>query len=318
VNPYSYTSGEPRFNLHLKETTAKWWRYAVDFPTVYPTRFEEYSTVLGEYFQPRGVDNAPLAILLHGIGDYSLIPCKLLARTLVKRGIACFILRLVIHSSRMPEAVSKRMPNLTLEEWFENYQISVIDVRQVIDWAGGRAEIDGEQIAVIGISFGGFISAIAMGVDKRIRAGVFIVMGGNGEKITRKSRLGAIKKWYKHTEAEYHQIQNSYAQYLDEVAENGFENVKPVMESFLTDPMTFAYCLRQRPVLMINALWDEAIPREATLDFWEACGKPAIKWFPTTHGSIWLLYPVVSRKIAGFLSSAFDGRVDTLPLGRRR
>lgn len=308
MNPYSYTRGEPHFNLHLKKTAAKWLHYAVGFPSAYPTRFPENSTVLGEYFQPRGVDNAPLAVLLHGMGDLSTIPCKLLARSLVKRGIACFILYLVFHSRRMPEVIKKRFPTLTAEEWFEGYQISVIDVRQVIDWAGGRPEIDKERIAVIGISFGGFISAVAMGVDERIRAGIFIIMGGNGEKIAQKSKLSTISKGYRRTDAEYHQIQNSYTQYLAEVAKNGFDKVIPVRKSFLTDPMTFAYRLRQRPVLMLNALWDEAIPREATLDFWEACGKPVITWFPTTHGSIWLLYPFLSRKIAGFLGSTFAGR----------
>jgi fermentation-respiration switch protein FrsA (DUF1100 family) len=52
--------------------------------------------------------------------------------------------------------------------------------------------------------------------------------------------------------------------------------------------MTFAPYLRERPILMINALWDEFIPRQATLDFWKACGKPDIKWFPAAHATIWL------------------------------
>ncbi len=305
MNPYSYLDGESHFNLHLKETTPGWLCYAVDFPTAHPTRYAENNTVRGEYFQPRNAENAPLAILIHGWGDYSVIPCKLLAKTLVKRGIACFILYLVFHSSRMPEVIKSRLPVLTAEEWLEGYQVSVIDVRQVVDWAESRAEINEEQIAVIGISLGGIISAIAMGIDKRIGAGVFVVTGGNSEKITFKSRRSDFRKLYNYSEAEYHQNQILYASYLAEVAEKGFENVEPPRKFFLTDPMTFGYLLRERPVLMVNALWDEAIPREAALDFWEACGKPALAWFPATHASIWLLYPLISRKIARFLSSTF-------------
>lgn len=291
--------------MRLKQTTPRWLRYAVDFPTAHPTRYEENNTVRGEYFQPRHADNAPLVILLHGMGDHSVIPCNLLARTLAKRGMACFVLYFVFHSSRMPEVIKKRLPVLTPEEWFEGYRISVIDVRQVIDWAKSRAEINEEQIAVIGISFGGFISAITMGIDKRIRAGVFLIAGGNSEKISWKSRKSTMRKGYKRTEAEFNHSQNHYAQYLAEVAEKGFENVTPARKSFLTDPMTFAPYLRQRPILMINALWDEYIPREATLDFWKACGKPAISFFPTTHTTIWLWYPFISRKIARFLRSTF-------------
>jgi len=308
VNPYSYVRNESQFNLQLKRTTAKWIHYTVGFSSAYPARCPEHSAVLGEYFQPRVADKAPLVILLHGVGDHSLIPCRLLARTLLKEGIACFILYLVVHSRRMPPDIKKRFPVLTSEEWFEGYQISVTDVRQVVDWAGGRVEIDRERIAVTGISFGGFISAIAMGVDERIKAGVFIVMGGNGEKISRQSRLSTITRGYRRTEEEYNQLQEAYSRYLAEIAENGLENIEPPSKGFLADPMTFAHRLRQHPVLMINACWDEAIPREATLDFWEACGRPAIKWFPATHASIWLLYPLVSGEITDFLSLIFMGQ----------
>lgn len=95
----------------------------------------------GEYFQPRKAGAAPLAILLHGIGDRSVIPCKLLARALVKKEMACFILYSVFHSSRMPKTLSKGIPSLTPEEWLESYQVSVVDVRQVIDWASTRANV---------------------------------------------------------------------------------------------------------------------------------------------------------------------------------
>lgn len=305
MNPYSYSSDELHANLQLKQTTRRWLRYTVDFPTAHPTRYEKNNTVRGDYFQPWGTEHAPLVILLHGMGDESLIPCKLLARALVKRGMACFVLYSAFHSRRMPETVRKRLHNLSPEEWFESYRISVIDVRQVMDWASSRNEINEEQIAVIGISFGGFISAITMGIDKRIGAGVFITTAGNSEKISRKSRKATMKKWYKRTEAEYNEIQSHYARYLAEVAEKGLENVTPAKKSFLIDPMTFAPYLRERPVLMLNALWDEYIPREATLDFWEACSKPTITWFPATHSTIWLWYPFISRKIARFLRSTF-------------
>jgi cephalosporin-C deacetylase-like acetyl esterase len=195
--------------------------------------------------------------------------------------------------------MKERFPHLTAEDWFEGYVTSVTEVRQIVDWAGNLTELNAEQVGVIGISLGGFIAAISMGIDKRINAGVFVVAGGNYENPAwmKKKRDGD-------KEADY-QSQNRYAQYLTEVAEKGFENVAPVKESYLTDPMTFAHYLRQRPILMINALWDVYIPREATLDFWEACGKPTITWIPATHSTIWLGYPFISKKIASFLNANF-------------
>ena len=306
MNPYSYQHKESVANMHLEETTSRWLRYAVDFSTAYTTQYKESNTVFGEYFQPRGVNYAPLAIMVHGWGDRSTIPYKLMARTLAKKGIASFILYLVFHSSRMPEAIRNRLPlALTNEEWFEGYRASVIEIRQIIDWASSRPELAKEQIGVIGLSLGGFVSAIAMGLDKRIKAGVFLIAGGNSEKIAWNTKSEAVVKGHGCTEAECHQIRSHYPQYLAEIAEKGFGNVIPAKECFLTDPMTFAPCLRERPILMVNALWDEAIPRQATIDFWEACNKPSIVWFPGTHVTFWLWYLLIERKITGFLSSTF-------------
>ena len=304
--PYNYPRTVPRVNLRLKQTTRSWTCYSVDFPVAQPTRYKENNTACGEYFRPNIDGNVPLVILSHGWGDRSVFPCKLLARALAKRGIACFVLYLVFHSRRLPDVVRNRLPNLTDDEWFSGYQLSVIDIRQIIDWAITLEGISREHIAVMGLSLGGFISAIAMGIDERIKAGVLMVAGGNSEKIVQMSRTSVFRKRYKHSEAEYNEIQNCYARYLVEVAEKGLENVTPVRRSFLTDPMTFAYLLQQRPLLMINALWDEFIPKEATLDFWEACGKPNISWYPATHSSIWLWYPLILRRITGFVRSTFE------------
>jgi hypothetical protein len=206
----------------------------------------------------------------------------------------------------MPEVIRNRLPLfLTPEEWFEGYRASVIEIRQIIDWASSRPELAKEQVGVIGISLGGFVSTIAMGVDKRIKAGVFLVAGGNSEKITWNTKSQSIMKGHGCTETECHQIRSYYPQYLDEIAEKGFGNVTPAKECFLTDTLTFAPYLWERPILMLNALWDEAIPKEATLDFWEACNRPSIMWLPGTHVTFWLWYPLIERKITGFLSSTF-------------
>jgi cephalosporin-C deacetylase-like acetyl esterase len=306
LDPYIYQGGELSFNLRLKKVAGKWSSYLVDFPSAFHNSQWGNSIVRGEYFQPQGQGPVPLVILLHGMGDHSVIPCKLLARFLASNGTACLVLYLVLHSSRLPQGMKGRYPVFTSEEWFQIYQTSVIEVRQVVDWAGGRVEIDGGKIAVAGISFGGFISAIAMGIDQRVGAGVFIVSAGNSEKVNHMSQLSTIIKDYKRTETEYQSIQQSYMQYLAEVAEKGVNNVTPAWEGFLIDPMTYAHILRKRPLLMINARWDEAISAEAVLDFWRACGRPDIIWLPATHATIWLWYPIISRKIAGFLKASFN------------
>lgn len=306
MNPYYYDNDEVQAELQPAAGRAKhWFRYSVHFPSTYQTHHEELNTVEGVYYCPRQAGTIPLVILVHGMGDQSVIPCQFLARHLARMGMATFVLYLPFHSSHMPETMKKRLPNLNPEEWFELYRVSVINLRQVVDWAGSRTELDNKRVAAFGISLGGFVSAIAMGVDKRIKAGVFTVTAGNSEKMMRLSKAETYRTGYQRSDDEYNQIQKTYTEYLAEVAEKGFENVDAARPSFLTDPMTFAPYLMGRPILMINALWDKYIPREAVLDLWQACGRPGIKWFPAGHGSIWLWYPVIRRHITRFLSSAF-------------
>ena len=144
-----------------------------------------------------------------------------------------------------------------------------------------------------------------MGIDERIKAGVFVTTGGNAEVITWTNKVKAIRKGATCTQAECRDIHSHYPLYLAEVANNGFENVIPVKECFLNDPLTFASYLRERPVLMLNALWDEVVPRKATVDFWKRCDKPPIVWLPASHATIWLWYPLISRKIVRFLRATF-------------
>lgn len=302
MNPYDYRSNDkPEVKLSLKKTTSDYQQYSVEFLSAFGTDYPENSIVKGEYYQPKVEHKTPLAILVHGMGDHSVVPCRLIARTLLKQGIACFILYLTIHSKRLPKAVRSHFPYLTSDEWFQSYQISVIDIRQIVDWAFLRDELDESRIVTLGISFGGFVSAIAMGVDTRISAGVFIVTGANSSKMNWLSKAGIYRKRYPQTELEYWETQGAYIDYLAEVSEKGFENIIPVRQSFLTDPLTFASYLKDRPVLMINARWDRYIPRETTIEFWLACGQPPIKWIPAGHSSIWFQYPTIRKQIVSFL-----------------
>ena len=225
MNPYTYEDNRPKANLHLNRATSRSLHYSVELPSACYTGFPQNGVVKGEYYWPKVKHKIPLAILVHGMGDHSVIPCKLLARNLLKQGIACFVLYLTVHSRRIPEAMRDYFPYLTSEEWFQSYQLSVIDIRQVVDWAYSRPELDETQVATLGISFGGFVSAIAMGIDARIKAGVFIVTGGNSEKMTWLSKASPYRKAYQRTRAEYLDIQNSYTKYLQEVYERGFENI---------------------------------------------------------------------------------------------
>jgi esterase/lipase len=305
MNPYSYQNNNVQeATLYLNKDNNKHLHYSLQFPSAIDTGYPENSIVKAELYLPKLEHKVPMAILVHGMGDYSVFPCRLLARSLLKQGVACLIPYLTTHSKRAPLVMREKLPYLTPEQWFQVYQVSVVDIRQLVDWANTRAEIDMERLFVVGVSLGGFVSAIAMGVDKRIKAGILIVTGGNSNKLSWLSKDDRYRKRYRRTENEHLDVQSNYAMYLEEVSRKGFENVITDDRSFLTDPLTFANDLKDRPVQMINATYDKYIPREAAIDLWQACGKPPIKWIPSGHVSLWLWYPAIRKSIISFLKSS--------------
>lgn len=303
---YGYETGEDTFNLDIKETGKHWVHYGAEFEGKNISEGDvERESAGGDFYFPKHTSGkAPLVILLHGAGDHSVIPCSMIAKSLSKRGYACMVMYLPIHTTRMTAEAKKRFPALSADEWIKVYRNSVVEVRKVLDWAGSRSDIDENNCTVIGLSFGGFVAAVAMGVDKRLKAGVLIVAGGNGGKINQLSKLGGIAKHYRFTEEEYKKNQEMYFNYLSDVREKGIEKVAPPHLSFITDPMTYASALKDKPLLMVNAQFDEAIPREATLDLWNELGKPEIAWYPTTHASLWVCYPSIKKRIIKFLKSS--------------
>jgi cephalosporin-C deacetylase-like acetyl esterase len=307
MNPYDYERGISGLTERLQEESREFSHYSIQFQSALDTGYKENSLVKGEYYAPKNKGKAPLVIIVHGMGDQSMIPCKMMARSLLKQGIASFLPYLTIHSKRLPRALRANYPFLTPDEWFQTYRVSVVDIRQIIDWASSKEEVDSERIAVTGISFGGFVSAIAMGIEPRIKSGVFIVTGGNSNKMSWLSASSQYRKRYPRSLAEHSAVQENFRLYLRAVAERGFENINTDDNSFLTDPLTFAGTLRKKPVLMINALYDKYIPKEAATELWEACGRQPIKWVSSGHVTLWLRYPSIKKAVEEFLMKSFKG-----------
>jgi dienelactone hydrolase len=305
INPFAYQSDPSKFELNELEQNKHWKHYTVEFPIAFTGSFQESNTAYGEYFKKNTSEKLPLVILIHGWGDHSAIPMRLLARKLAKTGVHTFMLYLPFHSRRLPVEMKKRSPNLTQEEWYSGYRIAVTDVRQVIDWAEKQEEIDAKKIAVVGLSLGAFVSSIAMGIDNRIKGGVLIVCGGNSSKIQRYSRFAKFRKQYQFGQKDYEEYQESYSQYLKDVPANGWEKVDPARQNFLIDPLTYVHLFEDRPVLMLNARWDEFVPRETTMEFYQACRNCELSWFPTTHPTIWFFYPSIASRVQRFLCVNF-------------
>jgi dienelactone hydrolase len=263
----------------------------------------EGNTLMGELFYPRNVKKVPLVILVHGFGDGSVAPCLTMARLLVRQGIAAFVLYLSFHSRRSPGAMKEYSGPISPQDWLETHRGSVREIRRIIDWALRREEIDPEKIAVSGISLGGMISSMAVAADKRIAAGIFIVIGGGMEELSLGSRRNGITGVHACSLAECHAIYSRFPAYLAEVAEKGIDRVTPARECFLFDPLTYAHLLKERRIMMINARQDEIVSKDSTLKLWEACGRPRLVWLPGTHAGAYSQSTPISDEIVNFIGT---------------
>lgn len=291
------------FEVQLVASTSSRLHYEVTFPAPRPTGWKEGNTVYGDYFVPRNVAKAPLIVLVPGFGDESIAPCLTLARLLNKQAIATFVLFLPIHSRRLPETMKGGFSPANPHMWLETYESSIREIHQVANWASMRQEIDPDRIAVTGFSLGGMISSIAMAKERRISAGIFIVIGGNMEELSWGGVTDALPIGHTCTQEECHAVYSRYPAFLSEVKERGLEKVVPAKECFLFDPLTFAGQLRGRPVLMINAREDDIVPEHATLNLWAAYGRPKLVWLPGNHADAYSHSAFISSEIARFLNN---------------
>jgi len=291
--------------MQLIKQNEHWRHYLVDFPVVSPVHFSGSDIAHGEYFEPTDIKNIPLVIMIHGWGDNSVIPLKSMIAGLLKKGIACFVLYLPFHTNSLPPEMKSSLSHLSQDEWFTGYQTAVTDVLRILDWAGQNKQINSRQVSLISLSLGAIVGSIAMGIDTRIKAGVFIVHGGNTGKIMQTNSISRFGKKYRLPQDIYLEKQQNYSEYLIETGQKGFDNVKPSERNYLIDPLTYAPMLKGRPVLMIDARWDEIFPRDSSEDFQKACGDCERLVLPASHASIWIWYPVIVRRINKFLELTY-------------
>ncbi len=296
---YNYDRNGTAYELAPPTQHGLWCSEGLSYPTAVASELVR-TPAAGEYYAPRGSQPAPLVVIAHGMGDTSLVPARLLAGALQGAGWACYVPHLPILAARTPRMAHPQ--SLRPQDWADLYRLSVVEVRQALDWAEGRRELDHARTAIVGVSFGGFVAAISMGVDRRLGAGVLVESGGNSIAINELSRT--MRRRFPGPPVDYAAQQRRYRAYLQEVARRGLDAVTPPELFFWYDPLTFAADLKGRPLFLIGALQDEIIPRACVREMWQATGRGELLWLPGTHLTIWLWYPLISLRLKRFLKHA--------------
>ena len=177
----------------------------------------------------------------------------------------------------------------------ERYRSAVVDLRHLLDWAETQPNIDPSRIAMVGFSMSALVTATVMGNDPRVAAGVLMMGGADFADIfsTCDNAAGDVRR---------HVLTSfgwSLEQYHDFFA-TLFGPADPLLYDGRYDPSS---------IFMIDAAFDDCMPRSAREALWDATGRPERLTLLSRHRSgFYSLTPLglnfVRRRIYDFLDEA--------------
>lgn len=139
---------------------------------------------------------------------------------------------------------------------------TVNDVRRLVDYLGTRNDIDMDRIYLVGASYGAITGCTAAAFEKRIRAAVLVVGGGNLPLLLDAPTLKAG-------------INPLLYSLAIPIASYG---MRPA------DPIRYVAQVSPRPLLFLNGEKDNMVTPAAAKALFEAARDPKeIRWYPCDH-----------------------------------
>jgi len=141
---------------------------------------------------------------------------------------------------------------------------TVVDGRRAIDYLFTRPEIDQQRIAYVGLSMGGILGGVLVGVEPRIKVAALLVAGGGWGDILRLS-------------------DHPVATALREAGLDP-ESVQQALDP--VDPTHFVSRIAPRPLLFMNGRNDEIVPPATSEALQSLATAPTteVQWLDAGHG----------------------------------
>ena len=262
---YDYPKGIPFYKLEQREKTKEYEHYSFSYPSALQTDYPN-NTVYLDFYEPAGKEKFPAVIFLSQIAGWVPQIEGDFCRDLASNGIAVLLVQTAYQkdykfSRTWLEENAKRCGTDGIVQLFRQI---VIEARRGIDWLESQPKVEKDKIGIMGISLGGIMAPVVAGVDGRPCTMAILLGGGDMGRII----------WDSFT-------MRSYKKCLIEEGIGSAEELEKKLR--IIDPLTFADQAKTKPILMINAFFDTAIPRKSTEQLWQALGRPKIIWIPSGH-----------------------------------
>ncbi len=249
------------------------------------TKFEENNTCYSLVYRPKLRRRERSIILIPGLRS-SVFYEKGMARIFAKSGFDAYIYILPYHLKRTPSGYKNGELYLSskLELSGDAFFQSITEVMALADITPGREK------GLFGISLGGILTHILMGIDDRFTGGVTVSAGGNINRILWTGLLGwVVKREVKRrgaTEKDYRETLKKFDDFLRDIRKGNWR--EPDYPWFLIDPLTYAHLNHPRNVLMFNGLFDPIIPLKSIFELKNDIGTHFFVLLPAGHFSILL------------------------------
>ncbi|KLO24957.1 alpha/beta hydrolase [Marinitoga sp. 1155] len=269
----------------------------------YPCKYSESSKI---FVYTYNAQSDRTLLFIHGLGTKNLKYLKWFPENFAKNGYNSALMILPYHFDRTPsgyksgEMFLSTTNNYVLRARFEH---SVVDILTTLNYLKEKFN---SELYLMGFSFGGMVSTIASSLRQDIKGLSLAVTGGNFYHITWKSFVtGVLRVQYEENKEcnpekcrLYHQ--NDYPIYLKKLDNPEVDLDKAPIACFEYDPLTFAKFVKA-PTIMFKALFDIFIPKNSTMDLYNAINvRKKLYSIPSGHLTSYLFKRYILRKTLDF------------------
>ncbi len=271
----------------LEEETDAYRLYHLRIPAAVRSGIDRDPWIHVDYYEPRQPPPYQAVVVLPHLSGGMRIE-QYMCRGFAQRGFAALQVKAPYHvlDPRVRESdwLQQAASAGDLVEIVQLVRQSVIDARQVADWLDRQSQIAPKRYGIMGISFGGNVAVLVAGVERRFGAAAYLLSGGNLARLVWESDVTIRVR-------SQLQQQGIYA-----------EDVGRIW--CLIDPLNAAPVARTVPTIMVNARFDQTMPKACAEALWQALGQPSQIWLVADHTSASLFaYFVRSRLISHFRNS---------------
>lgn len=232
-----------------------------------------------EYYDVDGDSRTPVVVLLPIFNGQLGIP-RYFARYFANQGLSAVVV------------TRGRDPLAALTAPAETVQGNLLDYRRVLDWIERQPELDASRIGLFGMSLGGMDAVMLTALDRRVRALVVAMAGGDFSYLLENTN--------------YRRVVRTIGEIAEESGTSRAALVAQLDAAIGIDPLAVARYIDAERVLMILTRTDAIVPFEAQQELHTTMGSPEALYLATGHRASVVFFPKLRSEAFEFFARQFE------------